>query len=119
MIYEMLIGIVSRSSPLVVLPSDLDTLPQTPFWASNHTDMYTRVLHDDLVFPEERPVDQDTKSLIRGVSLHPLSSVSEDDADLVCRFQLLQRNPALRLSEPRIKKHPFVCLAPVSVTPSS
>ncbi|KAL7412138.1 hypothetical protein BDY24DRAFT_110173 [Mrakia frigida] len=67
MLFEMLIGI-------------------TPFYATNHTDMYTRVLHDDLIFPEERPVDQDTKSLIRG---------------------LLQRNPALRLSEPRIKKHPY------------
>lgn len=30
--------------------------------------MYTRVLHDELIFPDERPVDQDTKSLIRGVS---------------------------------------------------
>lgn len=48
--------------------------------------MYTRVLHDDLVFPTDRPVDQDTKSLIRG---------------------LLQRNPALRLGEPRLKKHPY------------
>jgi hypothetical protein len=32
--------------------------------------MYTRVLHDELIFPEERPVDQDTKSLLRGVCIN-------------------------------------------------
>ena len=48
--------------------------------------MYTRVLHDELVFPEERAIDKDTRSLLRG---------------------LLQADPALRLSEPRIKKHPY------------
>ncbi|KAH7101432.1 hypothetical protein BKA62DRAFT_618855 [Auriculariales sp. MPI-PUGE-AT-0066] len=67
MLYEMLTGI-------------------TPFWANNHSDMYVRVLQDELQFPEDRTMDQDTKSLIRG---------------------LLQRNPALRLSEPRIKRHPY------------
>ncbi|KAG6820663.1 hypothetical protein H0H93_013514 [Arthromyces matolae] len=67
MLYEMLTGI-------------------TPFWANNHSDMYVRVLHDELQFPEDRALDQDTKSLIRG---------------------LLQRNPALRICEPRIKKHPY------------
>ncbi|KAF5360091.1 hypothetical protein D9757_013639 [Collybiopsis confluens] len=67
MLYEMLTGI-------------------TPFWANNHSDMYVRVLQDELQFPEERSMDQDTKSLIRG---------------------LLQRNPALRIREPRIKKHPY------------
>ncbi|KAI0358769.1 Pkinase-domain-containing protein [Trametes cingulata] len=66
MLYEMLTGI-------------------TPFWAENHSDMYYRVLQDELQFPEDRTMDQDTKSLIRG---------------------LLQRNPALR-KEPRIKKHPY------------
>lgn len=49
MLYEMLAGI-------------------TPFWASNHSDMYVRVLHDDLDFGDERYMDQDTKSLLRGVS---------------------------------------------------
>lgn len=54
--------------------------------ASLQSDMYLRVLHDDLVFPDESPIDQDTKSLLRG---------------------LLQRDPSLRLSEPRIKRHPY------------
>ncbi|KAH8094692.1 hypothetical protein BXZ70DRAFT_896561 [Cristinia sonorae] len=67
MLYEMLTGI-------------------TPFWANNHSDMYFRVLQDELQFPDDRTMDQDTKSLIRG---------------------LLQRNPALRMKEPRIKKHPY------------
>lgn len=30
--------------------------------------MYVRVLQDELQFPEDRAIDQDTKSLIRGVS---------------------------------------------------
>lgn len=42
---------------------------QTPFWANNHSDMYVRVLQDELSFPDDRAIDQDTKSLIRGVSL--------------------------------------------------
>ncbi|KAG7100021.1 hypothetical protein E1B28_001807 [Marasmius oreades] len=58
----------------------------TPFWANNHSDMYVRVLQDELQFPEDRALDQDTKSLVRG---------------------LLQRNPVLRICEPRIKKHPY------------
>lgn len=37
-------------------------------WADNHSDMYVRVLQDELTFPEDRAMDQDTKSLIRGVS---------------------------------------------------
>ncbi|TIA89688.1 hypothetical protein E3P99_01936 [Wallemia hederae] len=61
----------------------------TPFWASNHSDMYVRVLHDDLNFGDEKYMDQDTKSLIRG---------------------LLQKNPALRLCEPRIKRHPYFAM---------
>ncbi|KAF9516583.1 hypothetical protein BS47DRAFT_1340705 [Hydnum rufescens UP504] len=67
MLYEMLSGI-------------------TPFWANNHSDMYVRVLQDELQFPEDKAMDQDTKSLIRG---------------------LLQRNPALRMREPRVKRHPY------------
>lgn len=67
MLYEMLTGI-------------------TPFWADTHADMYVRVLHDELVFPDDRVLDQDTKSVLRG---------------------LLQRNPMLRMKEPRIKKHPY------------
>ncbi len=67
MLYEMLTGI-------------------TPFWADTHADMYAKVLRDPLVFPEDRVLDQDTKSILRG---------------------LLQRNPQLRMKEPRIKKHPY------------
>ncbi|KAH8094774.1 hypothetical protein DFH11DRAFT_1738329 [Phellopilus nigrolimitatus] len=67
MLYEMLTGI-------------------TPFWANNHSEMYVRVLQDELKFPDDRVMDQDTKSLIRG---------------------LLQRNPALRIKQPRIKRHPY------------
>jgi len=48
MLYEMLTGI-------------------TPFWANNHSEMYVRVLQDELKFPDDRVMDQDTKSLIRGV----------------------------------------------------
>lgn len=48
----------------------LTSIPQTPFWANNHSDMYVRVLQDELQFPEDRAMDQDTKSLIRGVSEH-------------------------------------------------
>ena len=29
--------------------------------------MYVRVLQDELQFPDDRAIDQDTKSLIRGV----------------------------------------------------
>ncbi|KAF5346145.1 hypothetical protein D9758_009983 [Tetrapyrgos nigripes] len=58
----------------------------TPFWANNHADMYMRVLQDELQFPDDRAIDQDTKSLLRG---------------------LLQRNPVLRICEPRIKRHPY------------
>ncbi|KIY50513.1 kinase-like protein [Fistulina hepatica ATCC 64428] len=67
MLYEMLTGI-------------------TPFWAQNHSDMYVRVLQDELTFPDDRSIDHDTKSLLRG---------------------LLQRNPALRICEPRIRRHPY------------
>ncbi|CAO1621084.1 unnamed protein product [Sympodiomycopsis kandeliae] len=67
MLYEMLTGI-------------------TPFWADTHADMYVRVLHDELVFPDDRVLDNDTKSILRG---------------------LLQRSPQLRMKEPRIKRHPY------------
>ena len=55
-------------------------------------------------------MDQDTKSLIRGVrgfggTANIASHVSA---------QLLQRNPALRMKEPRIKKHPYFSMMCVS-----
>ena len=45
--------------------------------------MYVRVLQDELQFPEDRAMDQDTKSLIRGVSERLLAA----DATLICTFQ--------------------------------
>lgn len=71
MLYEMLTGIVSSPSLSVSLAHFFEStifLFQTPFWANNHSDMYVRVLQDELQFPEDRAMDQDTKSLIRGVS---------------------------------------------------
>lgn len=32
--------------------------------------MYIRVLQDELHFPDDRAIDQDTKSLLRGVSVY-------------------------------------------------
>lgn len=60
----------------------------TPFWSEDHATMYRRVLHDELVFNEDsnRVMDHDTKTLLRG---------------------LLQRNPAVRMTGDRIKKHPY------------
>jgi hypothetical protein len=68
MLYEMLTGIV-RPSLLPWRASSVNHSVQTPFWANNHSDMYLRVLQDELQFPEDRSMDQDTKSLIRGVSM--------------------------------------------------
>lgn len=65
MLYEMLAGIVRGCKPVSLILTSF----QTPFWASNHSDMYVRVLHDDLNFGDERYMDQDTKSLLRGVNL--------------------------------------------------
>ena len=66
--------------------------------------MYVRVLQDELVFPDDRAIDQDTKSLIRGVNTFWL--FASFDFAHIC-IQLLQRNPALRICEPRIKRHPY------------
>lgn len=68
MLYEMLTGIVWTPSSHLGSPLT-EYNPQTPFWANNHSDMYLRVLQDELQFPEDRSMDQDTKSLIRGVSI--------------------------------------------------
>lgn len=67
--------------------------------------MYVRVLQDELQFPEDRAIDQDTKSLIRGVSMCFWCSWAGVDKDHF--YQLLQRNPGLRICEPRIKRHPY------------
>ena len=69
--------------------------------------MYLRVLQDELKFPDDRAIDQDTKSLIRGVSLFFLSSNIVFLLITLFFFQLLQRVPSLRICEPRIKRHPY------------
>lgn len=71
MLYEMLVGIV-RSISSDTAEARLIFYFQTPFWADNHSDMYYRVLQDELVFPEEIHIDRDTRSLIRGVSIRTL-----------------------------------------------
>ena len=77
--------------------------------------MYVRVLQDELQFPEDRAMDQDTKSLIRGVRHSmPLGSYRWRSDTLL---QLLQRNPALRMKEPRIKKHPYFSMMYVFYPP--
>ena len=65
-------------SPLICEASFVDNSVQTPFWANNHLDMYSRVLHDKLQFPEDRTMDQDTKSLIRSVSVMRWFSLCQD-----------------------------------------
>ena len=65
--------------------------------------MYVRVLQDELQFPDDRAIDQDTKSLIRGVGFFFVLMVFH----LLIFFQLLQRVPSLRICEPRIKRHPY------------
>lgn len=68
MLYEMLTGIVSGSRlTFFDWSQHVFCIFQTPFWADNHSDMYVRVLQDELQFPDDRAIDQDTKSLIRGV----------------------------------------------------
>ena len=59
----------SEFSILIPFEADMVLPFQTPFWANNHSDMYYRVLQDELQFPDDKAMDQDTKSLIRGVSV--------------------------------------------------
>jgi serum/glucocorticoid-regulated kinase 2 len=68
MLYEMLTGIVSCRLDFSFRKLRQVLSWQTPFWANSHAEMYVRVLQDELQFPEDRAMDQDTKSLIRGVS---------------------------------------------------
>ncbi|SGY51069.1 BQ5605_C001g00956 [Microbotryum silenes-dioicae] len=59
----------------------------TPYWSEDHATMYHRVLHEDLNFDDtDRIFDDDTKSLLRG---------------------LLQRDPLLRMTDERVKRHPY------------
>lgn len=59
----------------------------TPFYASDHASMYRRVLHDDLSFESaEEEFDPNTRTLLRG---------------------MLQRDPLLRITIPRLKRMPY------------
>jgi serum/glucocorticoid-regulated kinase 2 len=69
-LYEMLTGIVSSS--IAVLPhknsSTFWSFPrQRPFGADNMSDMYDRILKDELQFPEDQLIDRYTKDFIQGV----------------------------------------------------
>ena len=88
--------------------------------------MYVRVLQDELKFPDDRAIDQDTKSLIRGVR-YILSVCYEILTFYFAIYfyfyggrcgQLLQRVPSLRICEPRIKKHPYFSMMYVRFPPS-
>ncbi len=71
MLYEALMGSVSWSVPPEHKSVRLTTSPfrsQTPFWAENHADMYTKVVHEQLTFPDTNYCDKDTRSFLRGVS---------------------------------------------------
>ncbi|KAI9507392.1 kinase-like domain-containing protein [Russula earlei] len=57
-----------------------------PFDAANLPDMYDRILEDELRFPDDKITDQPTRNFIQ---------------------RLLQRDPALRLAEPQIKRHRY------------
>ncbi len=68
MLYEALLGTV-RLRTAVCSPYAADSkVKQTPFWADNTNDMYARVLHEELTFPNDRNLDRDTRSFLRGVS---------------------------------------------------
>lgn len=43
-------------------------LRQRPFEADNMSDMYDRILKDELKFPEDQLIDRHTKDFIQGVS---------------------------------------------------
>ena len=80
----------SRSSlPLKLSHKDADSRSkQTPFWSESHSEMYTKVLHSPLSFDDTDPriFDDDTKNLLRG---------------------MLQKDPLLRMTDSRIKRHPY------------
>ena len=49
--YEMLCGLVSRCT-LCIKTRDLDAYEQPPFYSRDYNEMYERILHDPLRFPE-------------------------------------------------------------------
>jgi serum/glucocorticoid-regulated kinase 2 len=72
-LYEMLTGFVSSS--ITVVPHKNSSmsrsfLRQRPFGADNMSDMYDRILKDELQFPEDQLVDRYTKdfNFIQGIS---------------------------------------------------
>jgi serum/glucocorticoid-regulated kinase 2 len=74
-LYEMLTGFVSSS--ITILPhknssTSWSFLRQRPFEADNDSDMYDRILKDELQFPEDQLIDRHTKDFIQGVSHRPV-----------------------------------------------
>ena len=70
-LYEMLTGIVSTSITILSHKNSSKSrsfLRQRPFEADNMTDMYNRILKDELQFPEDQPMDRYTTDFIQGVS---------------------------------------------------
>lgn len=74
--------------------------------------MYYRVLQDELQFPEDRTMDQDTKSLIRGV--RSLTLMCEILALIGIAYIAATTQPCSSMKEPRIKKHPYFSMMSVS-----
>lgn len=75
-LYEMLTGIVSSSITVPPHKNSLASRPflrQRPFEADNLSDMFLRILKDELRFPEDQLIDRYTKDLIQGASCCVLS----------------------------------------------
>lgn len=102
MLYEMLCGVTpffaddhATSASFHTFSSKLSAdVPSPPTYCLScltiappyHLPVYRRVLHDDILFDDPRVFDDDTKSLLRG---------------------MLQRDPLLRMTDARIKKHKY------------
>jgi hypothetical protein len=72
--------------------------------------MYVGILNNELLFPEDNVLDRDTRSFIRGVSSLLIFSkaVGHSKAnDFNDCHQLLCKDPAMRLTEPR-KLYPLL-----------
>jgi len=73
-LYEMLMGIVSASLLSFSVPELIEILflvfpEQRPFDADNMSDMFVRILQDEVQLPEDHVMDQHTKDFIQGVSI--------------------------------------------------
>ena len=63
MLLRAIVGVLlSNAGHILIFDS------QAPFRANNHSDIFVRLLQDELNFPDDRVLGQDTKSVIRCVS---------------------------------------------------